>query len=62
VGVGCQALERLEVSIPGIDAAELVVENSAGCMNMRLPSMPFRTATDHTVCTFLRRVVLLRRP
>jgi hypothetical protein len=32
-----QAFERREVGTPGICGAELVVEDSAGRMNMRLP-------------------------
>ncbi len=42
-----QAFQRGEVSPPRIDGTELIVEDGAGRMDMRFPSVPFRTATDH---------------
>lgn len=46
--LGLQPFERREVGLLGIDCTELVLDYRAGGMNMRLPTVPFRTATDHT--------------
>jgi hypothetical protein len=42
-----QAFEGREIGNPWVGGAELIVEDGAGRMDMRLPSVPFRTATDH---------------
>lgn len=42
-----QGFERRKVGALGVGYTELIVEDSAGRMDMRLPSVPLRTATDH---------------
>jgi hypothetical protein len=46
-----KSLKRSEVIPPRIAATELVVQNSSGRMNVRLPAPPLRSTTDH--CHFL---------
>jgi hypothetical protein len=42
-----QSFQRGKVGPPGIGGTELIVEDGAGGMDMRLPPVPFLPATDH---------------
>jgi hypothetical protein len=41
------AFKGPQIGAPRVGTAELIVEDGARCMDMRLPSMPLRAAIDH---------------